>query len=214
MAPPRAPEAAQTAGSGPSPETTLLVYAEQERSARVGGNIAGLVLGAGLVAGGLIADLEYEKSYGTYVWAVGIGAIVGSTIGMFVHGPMEVMAASHAAAPPDTLKRIWADEATKARTARHIGGGVLIGLGAVAAGAGTAIAAGAGDLSQDEKEGWTLGLIFAGGGFIGGGIAALLIETHIEQGYRAAYGHLAPAPIKLGMAPTPGGAAFSVSGSF
>jgi hypothetical protein len=210
-------QAAVTADStvdGERALTTLQVFADNERGARKAGSIAGMVVGGGFVVAGLVADIEYDEKYGTVLWALGLGAMVGSAIGFFAQGPMEKLAATHASAPAGTLKRIWADAATTARTERHVAGGLGVGLGAVAAGAGVALAAGAGDLSQEAQEDWTIGLIAGGGALIGGGIATMLVETHVEAGYRAAYGHLEPAPIVVGVAPAPGGASFAVSGRF
>jgi hypothetical protein len=197
-----------------SPQATLQVFADQERFERTGGSIAGLIAGAGLVTGGLIADYEYDKSYGTAVWAVGIGVIVGSTLALFVRGPMETLALTHGTAPPDELKRMWATEAIKAQNGRQLAAAMTIGVGVASVGAGAAVAAGLGDFDQESKEDWTTVLILGGAGLVGGGIAALFLETPAEQGYRAAYGHLSPAAITAGVAPTPGGASFGVSGRF
>jgi uncharacterized protein (DUF1786 family) len=70
-------------------------------------------------------------------------------------------------------------------------------------------------MAQKTKEGWAVGLLFASGAFIGGGVVTLAVKSDMELGYRAAYGADADAPpLTVGIAPVPGGGAVSLRGAF
>lgn len=60
-----------------------------------------------------------------------------------------------------------------------------------------------------------MGLLFAGGAMIGGGVVTMAVKSDVELGYRAAYGVEADAtPVSVGFAPVPGGGALSLRGVF
>jgi hypothetical protein len=179
------------------------------------GGYALMLTGAGLVAGGLLADLEYEESYGETFWIGGVIVMVSGGISIFKHGKLEALAAQVGDGSPVELMHTWGEEARFAKTARQIGGVVLLGLGVAAGTAGGLIAAGVGDLDEQPKRDWSVALLVGSGGLFGGGVASLIVESPIEEGYRAAYGESAEAStVTVGIAPAPGGGTVSLLGRF
>jgi hypothetical protein len=180
------------------------------------GGYALMLPGSGLLAGGLLADLEYEASYGESLWIGGLIVMVSGGVSMFKPGKLEGMAEQFGdGRSPDELRSVWQDEAKATKRARQIGGGVLLGLGVVAGTAGSLVAAGVGDADEQPKRDWSVALLLASGGLFAGGVASLLVESPIEEGYRAAYGESAEGPpVTVGIAPAPGGGTVSLLGRF
>jgi hypothetical protein len=194
---------------------TLDAFALREQSARVVGSYGLFITGAAMVGAGLLADLQYEESYGQVLWIAGTLVSVSGLLTLVTKGPLETFSSKATSMTPSVLREEWATRARKTQSERQIGGIVSIGLGVVAGGAGAAIAAGAGEMAQKTKEGWAVGLLFAGGAFIGGGVVTIAVKSDMELGYRAAYGADADAPpIRVGIAPVPGGGALSLRGAF
>lgn len=124
----------------------------------------------------------------------------------------------------------WKQAASSARTARTIGGWILIGAGAVTAGIGFAHPAiqGGSWTSTDHLDPadaiTAAGLMGLGLSTAAIGAGALFYESKVETTYRVyTTGHLgdpAPRPSalafrpRLGMAPLPGGAMLSLTGNF
>jgi len=193
---------------------TLKVFGEQERSQRMVGGFALLLTGAGSVGAGLLADLEYDESYGQPLWIGGAALGASGLLSLFKAGPIEDLATQSAGLSAPLLKDEWAKRASTAATSRQISGWVGIGLGVIAGGAGAAVASGVGDLQESEKESWSVALIAIGGALLGGGVGSLLVESQAEVGYRAAYGTLKPSSISLRLAPSSGGGLGGLQGRF
>lgn len=194
----------------------LLAFSLQERSERLHGGYGLLISGAAAAGAGLLADLHYEKSYGQPVWIAGAVLGLSGLLSFTQAGPLESFATESTRFRGVALQRHWATLAQRAARARHIAGGINLGVGLLAAGAGGAIAAGVGGLKPDARENWTVALILGGGALASTGVVTLLVESKSELGYRAAYGE-APAEfasLQLGGGLVPGGGALSVSGSF
>jgi len=217
---PTAPPAVTTgtpplSDDGKHARQTLEAFALREQSTRIVGSYGMLITGAATVGAGLLADLHYDESYGQVLWIAGTLVSVGAVVNLVREGPLETFSSKATSMTPSALREEWATRARKAQSERQIGGIVSIGLGVVAAGAGAAIAAGAGDMREEVKEGWAVGLLFAGGAFIGGGVITMAVKSDAELGYRAAYGADADAaPITVGVTPVPGGGALSLRGVF
>lgn len=221
--PPAAP-APGVAPAGASPggaddvhaRRVLTAVAGQERSARMAGGVALLVVGATLVVTGVVAEAQFDDEYGSVLWIT--GAVLGgaSILTFVVKGPVESLQDETASMSAAERKGAWSAKASSARTARQIGSVVGIGLGVASVGTGVAIASGAGDLQEDAQEAWTIVLLAAGGSLIGTGIAGLLMESPLETGYRAAYGSdsaRAPA-LSLGVGAARRGATLTLRGAF
>jgi hypothetical protein len=194
---------------------TLEAFALREQTTRIVGSYGLFITGGAMVGVGLLADLKYDESYGQVIWIAGTLVSVTGLLTLFKEGPLETFSGKATSMTPSALREEWATQARKAQSERKIGGIVSMGLGVVAAGAGAAIAAGAGDMSQQTKEGWAVGLLLVGGAFIGGGVVTMAVKSDMELGYRAAYGADADAPpITVGFAPVPGGGALSLRGAF
>ena len=217
---PAAPPAVTTgtppvSDDGKHARQTLEAFALREQSTRIVGSYGMLITGAATVGAGLLADLHYDESYGQVLWIAGTLVSVGAVVNLLREGPLETFSSKATSMTPTALREEWATRARKAQSERQVGGIVSIGLGVVAAGAGAAIAAGAGDMREEVKEGWAVGLLFAGGAFIGGGVITMAVKSDAELGYRAAYGADADAPpITVGVTPVPGGGALSLRGAF
>jgi hypothetical protein len=98
---------------------------------------------------------------------------------------------------------------------RQFAGWLSVGVGAAALGAGTAIAAGAGDMTSGQRTSWSLALLLSGGTLGGAGVGTLLVPSELEMSYRATFGADAFAPpVSVGFAPLPGGGAVSLRGNF
>jgi hypothetical protein len=207
---------AQEQAPPPDAKRVLLQLAEQERSARYANAYSMFIGGAAAISAGLIADLAYDRGYGRVIWVVGAVAEVGGVVSMLVMQPFERMASEAEAWSPTQLQSEWSRRALTARQTRKIGGVVGLSMGALAIGGGAAIAAGLGDMEREPKQDWTTTLIVFGGAMMGGGVTSLLAESPFEAGYRAAYGSEPgeTEPVKLSVAPMPGGAAVSLRGSF
>ena len=217
---PTAPPAVTTGApplsdDGKHARQTLEAFALREQSTRVVGSYGLFITGGAMVGVGLLADLHYEESYGQVIWIAGTLVSVTGLLTLFKAGPLETFSSKATSMTPTALREEWATQAHKAQSERQIGAIVSIGLGVVAAGAGAAIAAGAGDIAQQTKEGWAVGLLLASSAFIGGGVVTMAVKSDMELGYRAAYGADADAsPITVGIAPVPGGGALSLRGAF
>jgi len=207
---------AQDQSAPPDAKRVLLQLAEHERSARYASAYSMFIGGAAAISAGLIADFAYDRGYGRVVWIAGAVIEVGGVVSLLVTQPFERMAAEADAWSPSQLQSEWSRRALTARQARKIGGVVGLSLGALAIGGGAAIAAGLGDMEREPKQDWTTTLIVFGGAMMGGGVTSLLVESPFEASYRVAYGSEPgeTEPVKLSVAPMPGGAALSLRGSF
>jgi MFS family permease len=207
---------AQDQPAPPDAKRVLLQMAEQERSARYASAYSMFIGGAAAISAGLIADFAYDRGYGRVIWIVGAVAEVGGVVNLLVTQPFERMAGESEAWSPSQLQSEWSRRALTARKARKIGGVVGLSLGALAIGGGAAVAAGLGDMAREPKQDWTTTLIVFGGAMMGGGVTSLLVESPFEASYRVAYGSEPgeTEPVKLSVAPMPGGAALSLRGSF
>lgn len=191
--------------------------AEQAKSKRVGGTVALLSTGGAMTVAGLVADLEYDQSYGEVLWIAGAVTVGLGGINLFVRTPIEQLHGKYASGGGDEhLRAEWAALAEDARSSRTVQGFISLGIGAVGLGAAGAVAAGVGDLDDPERQDWTVALIIAGGATVGGGLAALLVQTDLEAGYNAAYGSTTEqyAHLNVGVGPAPGGGYVALNGNF
>lgn len=168
--------------------TSLRELGRHAEEARIGGGVSLLLVGGAAIAGGLLADLEFKRDFGQVLWITGIVSAASGALSLFAKSRTEKFAARGAYLSAPELESAWAAEARSARSTRHISGVVGTVLGLAAAGVGVAIAAGAGDLGDEAKAGWSVGLVTIGGAVVGSGVATLLVDTEIEQTYSATYG--------------------------
>lgn len=168
---------------------------------------------------------------GGVILGTGIGSVLGGIIQLFVpYGATlelgeELNDAMASGAPPDhvvlAVEQQWAEAAADIRMGRKISGGIGIGLGAVALGAGTVIALAEPDsLSSTEQSIMSAALVFGGAIGMVGGLQVFFIETPQEVAWStyAVSNGIAKEPLvvapRLSLAPTPGGAAVSLDGRF
>ncbi|AKV00913.1 hypothetical protein AKJ09_07576 [Labilithrix luteola] len=193
----------------------LRVIGEDARTVRLATG-GGLVLtGVGSIAAGVLADASYHQSYGQVLWIGGIAVATSGLVSLFSSTPTEVFARNASTLSPRELEARWAAMAERSRTARKVGGVASVIVGGIAAGTGAALASGAGNLENDSKQAWSVALIAGGAAMLGGGLAAFLVESPLEHGYRAAYGTAAASPdVAVSVAPTTRGAAASLQMRF
>jgi hypothetical protein len=197
---------------------SLAAFADQERSARYAGGIGLLITGASFAATGAILEGQFNEDWGSAF--IITGAVLGATsiFPFLIKGPLESLARETDTKSAPELRLRWAEEARAARTSRHVSGAVALGLGAISAGTGVAIAGGAADLSKDEEEAWSLALILFGSAFFTGGVATLLVESPMETTYRATYGssfdQASKPRLNVGVGAARGGATLAVHGAF
>lgn len=216
---PRASAQAQPAAaaeSAPDAKRVLSQLAAQERDARYASAYSMFIGGAAAITAGLIADFAYDRGYGRVIWIVGAAAELGGVMNLLVAHPFERMANEADAWTPSQLQSEWSRRALTARKARKLGGVIGLSLGALVIGGGAAIAAGLGDMEREPKQDWTTTMIVFGGAMMGGGVTSLLVESPFESSYRMAYGSEPgeTEPVRLSVAPLPGGAALSLRASF
>jgi hypothetical protein len=195
---------------------TLLAFAVQERSERVHGGYGLLISGAAAGGAGLLAELEFEQSYGRPIWIAGAALGVSGLLSFLKPGPLQSFETESAPFRGAAFQRKWAALARRAARARHITGAINLGVAALGIGTGSALAAGVGGLGRAAKENWSLALILVGGGLASSGVVTLLVESKAELGYRAAYGE-APdddVALEVGALALPRGGGVSVSGAF
>lgn len=200
-------------GDGAHARQTLRTFAENEHDGRMAGGFALLVAGGAAVGAGLVTELHFDQSYGRIVWIGGALTAVSGFSSLFRPGPLESLDLQTAGGSAGELRRQWGARAAAARSGRVIGGVVTLVVGAAAAGVGGALGAGMGDLTQDAREAWTLGLLVGGGAFMASGLSTLLLESTLEHAFRTAYGSPAPR-VSLVPAPVAGGGTLALSGRF
>ncbi len=181
--------------------------------------------------GGGTVDSDATTIAGAIILGTGIGSVLGGVIQLFVpYGATlelgeELNDAMATGAPTDhvvlAIEQQWAEAAADIRMGRKISGGLGIGVGAVALGAGTVVALAEPEaLSGTETAVISSALVFGGALSLVGGLQVFFIETPQEVAwntYAASTGisrqPLVVAP-RLGFAPVPGGAAVSLDGRF
>lgn len=206
-APPIAPD-----DDGRHAHEVLDALAARERIVRLTGAYGGMIAGVAVVGAGLVGETQNDRSYAGLYIVGGTLALTGA-LGLISRGPLETLSSQAASQSAAGLRDSWAAMARSARNVRQFAGWTGIGLGTAALAGGTAIAAGAGDMTSNQRAGWSLGLLISGAVIAGGSVGTLFIPSNTEMGYEAAYGAPAP-PYSVGVAPLPGGGAISVSGTF
>jgi hypothetical protein len=193
----------------------LDALASRERSLRVAGSYAGLIVGATTLGVGVVAETQSDKTYGIPIWIIGGTFVFHGVLGLVTRGPLETLASQADAESDAGLRDRWGSMARSARSERQVEGWLNVALGTMAVGAGTALAVGAGDLTSGERTGWSVAMLFTGGAVAGVGVASLITLSEAELGYRAAYGAAPPPPpMRVGFGALPGGGAFSLRGTF
>jgi hypothetical protein len=180
------------------------------------------VLGLGVTATGigLIADLEYDKSYGSTLWIAGAGGIVGSVLGLLGSSAIERFAEDHGAgAPgysPEGLEAAWRARIESERSKRKTVSIIGMGIGAAFLGASGALLAGVGDMDRSERGRLVVTTGLLGGANLSGGLVTLLIESDLERAFERAYGtgDVSSVGIHVGVAPVGGGGALQMGGTF
>jgi hypothetical protein len=204
------------------------------RTYRIAGGVTGLVLSAGLTPTG--AFLMKRENAGSVVFGAGIGAGVGGLLvlsglglGELPHAKAERAVAQAKARGLGPLEQLAAgehelhDAAKNARTARMVGGGVLLGISALTIGTG-AVFAGAdftgGSFTRQDQDNVAVVLLTAGAFSAIGSIQTLIFPTPTEamwDGYSAGKRPSTQGPkvVSAGFAPLPeGGATLGLSGKF
>ena len=191
----------------------LQAHAGRARSSRRVGGVAMLLSGAGLVGGGLLADLEYDQTYGQVLWIGGAAVGAAGLLSLLKSSPIESLADESGTMSAGSIRANWASMASAARSTRKVSGVVSMALGGAAVVAGSLFAGGVGNLDREDQRDWTVAFFVLSGSLIGGGLSSLLVESELETGYRSAYGTEASKPFALsfGASPTRGGAAAGVS---
>lgn len=191
----------------------LQAHADRARTSRRIGGVAMLLSGAGLVGGGLLADLEYDQTYGQVLWIGGAAVGAAGLLSLFRSGPLESLAAESGTMSAASIRVNWAAMASSAKSTRKVSGVVSMALGGAAVVAGSLFAGGVGNLDRADQQDWTVAFFVLSGGLIGSGLSSFFVESDLETGYRSAYGAEASKPISLsfGAAPTRGGASAGIS---
>ena len=193
----------------------LETFSRQAQRERLVGNVAMFGIGVATLAMGLLADYHYDEGWGRPIWITGIVSMGVGILGLFQRSAMESLAGRFGSASPAELQAAWAAQASRARRTRAIGGVISIALGGCALVAGSVIAAGAGDLDDNDEEIWSTSLLLGGAGVAISGFRQLVVETPIEHGFETAYGAGARrAEVGVLLAPTRGGGALGVQGRF
>ena len=210
---------------------------EAERPAhtyRIAGGVTGLVLSAGLTPTGAL--LMKRENAGAFVFGAGIGFGVGGLLvlsgvglGELPHAKAERAVAQAKARGLGSREALAAgenqlhDAAKSARTARIVGGGLLLGISALTIGTG-AVFAGADftgrSFTRQDQDNVAVILLTAGAFSAIGSIQTLIFPTPTEtmwDGYSAGkrLSTQAPKLVGAGFAPLPeGGATLGLSGQF
>jgi hypothetical protein len=198
--------------------------------------VAALAVGAVAIPTGAVmlsrdrAD-EATSIGGAVILGTGIGSVLGGVIQLFL--PLgatmelgdELARAESTGAPADhvvtMVEQRWAQVAADARLGRKVGGGFSMGLGAVALGAGTAVAlAEPAALSTTDQAILSSALVFGGAMSLVGGLQVFFTELPQEVAWNtyAASNGLPREPLivapRFGIAPTRGGAVASFDARF
>lgn len=179
-----------------------------------------VALGAAATGAGLLADYEYDASYGEAVWILGLLSVAGGLSNFVFRGPMEQFAAEHGPGSPHyspaALEAAWREKADEARTGRKIASVIAMGLGVAGIAAATAVVAGAGDLDDGDKAEWSVIGYVGGTAFATAGVMAWFVESPMERHYHLAYraASTPSAHLGLGVSPVRGGAAVQLGGVF
>jgi hypothetical protein len=202
-------------------EAVLEGLATHANAARQVGGVSLLVVGSVSLGAGLLAEHAYEASYGQILTIAGALSLGGGIASLLFAGPMEKLAAeSGPSSPgytPQGLRAAWRAQAQAAQLQRTVGGIINIALGVAGLGTGAVLAAGVGDLDRGEKADYVTTAFVAGGAFLSGGIATLLLESDLERGFDLAYpseAGMAGLRLDFGVAVLPSGGAVQVVGSF
>jgi hypothetical protein len=193
----------------------LDALASRERSRRLTGSYIQLIAGAATLGAATVAQAQSHDTYGPAAWIIGGSFALHGVIGLVTQGPLESLA-GHASMQSDAaLRDSWGAMARSARSDRLFEGWLSVGMGTLVMGTGTAIGIDADTRGSAERTGWSVGLLLAGAACTGVGIATLLVPSGVEVGYQAAYRtEPTPPPMRVGVAPLPGGATLSLGGTF
>lgn len=201
---------------------------------RIAGGVTGLVLSAGLTPTGAL--LMKRSNAGAFVFGAGIGAGIGGLLVLSGLGLGEQPHAKAARAvaqakarglgPREALEageNELHDAAKNARTARIVGGGLLLGISALTIGTG-AVFAGADftgrSFTRQDQDNVAVVLLTAGAFSAIGSIQTMIFPTPTEamwEGYSAGkrLSNQGPKLVGAGFAPLPeGGATLGLSGQF
>ncbi|RYZ63357.1 MAG: hypothetical protein EOP08_11055 [Proteobacteria bacterium] len=155
----------------------LQAHAGRARSSRRVGGVAMLLSGAGLVGGGLLADLEYDQTYGQVLWIGGAAVGAAGLLSLFKSSPIESLADESGTMSAGSIRANWASMASTARSTRKVSGVVSMALGGAAVVAGSLFAGGVGNLDREDQRDWTVAFFVLSGSLIGGGLSSLLVES-------------------------------------
>jgi hypothetical protein len=197
--------------------------------------VAGVVVGGAAIPTGAVMlnrDDDAQQIGGAIALGVGIGSVLGGILQLFVSNGAtldmdeKLEHAMATGAPPDVVVRSveqqWAQAVADVRTGRKIGGGLSMGLGGLALGAGTVLAMvdTSDDFTSTEQAVTSSALIATGAFALVGGIQIFVMESPQEVAwntYAAATG-LDPEPLvsapRLQLGALPGGGGVSIGGAF
>jgi hypothetical protein len=226
--PPAAPATPAAAGSTHVFEA-FRHHADDLRSQRIASSESALILGAALVGTGVYIAEEWNRGFGIVVGIAGGVSMVGGGLTLIFRTEVENLADEHAvyltsnpsAEQEGALERDWGDAAEKSKLARQLGGGIGLGLSAVALG-GTVYVIAAGNV-KDETRRWLAPTLILSATVAGtGGLVALMVESPTETAYGAFRATrektkaraLALTNVRVGAAPIPNGGWVGVSAAF
>ena len=204
-------------------------HADNTRSIRLAGGTSSLIVGAGLIGTGLVAEQAWDETYGTVLWVTGAVTALGGGLSLVFATESERMAEEHGVyfssdPTPEqeaSLEQSWAVAAEKARGGRKLGAGIAFGFSAIAIGSGIVVLAS--DMKEGPRHTWGTVLLVGGGVFGASGVATLMLETPTESSYAAflaARGKTPKSPasrapaFRIGAAPLPNGGFVGIDTTF
>lgn len=210
-------------------EATLRYHMEADRASITATSIAEVaVAGAVIPTSLLIRNRLDETAAGSFLLGIGVGFGAVGALGLFAdasrHSALdsihEHLVTQYGTRPTREVVAVaeseWAAHARFARTKRKWITGIAIGVGAIGLGAGTTIAAATDPHSARDSGRGAVSAIVIGlsAPLLVGGIGGLLTpwpEERYYEGYLRSTGRFSIAPA---IAPTQGGASFSLTGKF
>jgi hypothetical protein len=193
----------------------LATLGKQAGEIQTVGGWSRVIAGVALTTTGIVVDSEYDASYGPAFWITGVALIAGGLTSLLARPPIEAFA-DEVGPSPAGLEATWRARASEAKSRRKTLGIVELGVGVAGATAATILAAGAGNLSREDRSQWVALTALASGSGFANGLYRLLVESDIETGYAVAYPATSAAARKVdvGVAPLPNGGAVQLQATF